>query len=95
MKTKVLKKIAVALVAVAASAGMTSCAGWWVGSDGWGLTQPGPGGINIGISGGWNAMNPNPGPPPGPPGPPPGAPVGPPSPPPMGGVPGPPPFGPF
>lgn len=82
MKTGIIKKIAVAAIAVTASASLTSCAGWWIGSDGWGVTQPGPGGINIGISGGWNTLFPDQAPPPGPPpGP---APGGPPAPPPYG-----------
>lgn len=88
MKARHIKKICVMISAVVASTVMTSCAGWWVGSDGWGLTQPGPGGINIGVSGGWGALNPDPGPPPAPP-------QGPQGPPPGGGPQGPPVYGPY
>lgn len=78
MKTGIVKKIIVGVVAIVASAAMTSCASWWIGSDGWGITQPGPGGINIGVSGGWGMLSPDPGPSPGPPpGPPPPPPYGP------------------
>lgn len=67
MRTGIIRKMACGAVVIAASAMMCSCGGWWVGSNGWGITQPGPGGINIGISGGWNNIAPDPGPPPGPP----------------------------
>lgn len=40
MKTGIVKKIIVGVVAIIASAAMTSCASWWIGSDGWGITQP-------------------------------------------------------
>ncbi|MCM1137720.1 MAG: hypothetical protein NC453_03955 [Muribaculum sp.] len=76
MKIFTIRKIAIAAVAAASSLAMTSCSGWWIGSNGWGLTQQGPGGINIGVSGGWGALNPGPSTPPPPqnPGPGPGGP---------------------
>lgn len=61
MRTGIIRKMACGAVVIAASAMMCSCGGWWVGSNGWGITQPGPGGINIGISGGWNNIAPDPG----------------------------------